>query len=306
MDSKLARSCQGGNTAPLANNTLQSDKWVCTLFTNEPPIWDETKCKYLAYGRETCPKTGREHWQAFVIFKNKILSRKTVQKTLHPTEKFFCEPMRGTLESNETYCSKAGQYTTHGTLPRQGARTDIASLVDAIVGGETTTDEIVLTNPAAFHAYGRTLERAEQIRMSRQYRTEMTQGLWIHGPTDRGKSHYAYKSSGYAMEDIHTQQGHDSWWDHYRQQPCVVLNEFRGQMPYSALLQLVDKWPYTVDRRYKGPIPFTSKLVIVTSPMTPEEVYRGMLSRNDSIAQLLRRFRVVHIDDLRREVDGEV
>jgi len=296
---ELARSRQGGNTAPLANNvSIQSKNWVCTLFTTEPPTWNAEICDYLAYGRETCPTSGREHWQTFVCFKRKVMSRKTVQKTLHPTEKFFCAPMRGTLAQNEAYCSKAGTYTSFGTLPEQGARHDISTATQDILSGKRTADDFVEEDPFLYDKCSKVLIRAEQIRMSRQYRTEMTRGIWIWGGTGTGKSHYAYTFSGYEMEDIYTHKCTSDWWDFYKQQPCVVLNDFRGQIPYGELLQIVDKWPYTVERRYVGPIPFTSKLVIVTSPMKPDEIYRGVLARNDSIDQLLRRFEVFHIDQL--------
>lgn len=312
MSKKLARSRQGGNTAPLANGTeqvervvqnsckdahFQSKNWIATLFTDEAPTWKEDTMDFLAYGKEVCPETGREHWQTFVCFKQKIMSRRTVQKSLHPKEKFYCNPMRGTLKQNEAYCSKAGEYTTFGTLPEQGARNDIRESVESVLSGKRSADELLVEDPDLYQRCSKTLIRAEQIRMSRQYRTEMTKGLWIVGGTGTGKSHYAYMMSGYSMEDIYTHQCGD-WWDFYRQQPCVVLNDFRGNIPYNDMLQMVDKWPYTVNRRYVGPIPFTSKLVIVTSPLTPEEAYRGVLARNDSIAQLLRRFEVKHIDEL--------
>lgn len=302
----LATSRQGGNTTPPGSSVrgtehYQTKNWVATLFAKEPPIFDPTAMQYLAYGREHT-KEGRQHWQIFVVFHCKKSSYKRVAACFHPTIRAHVEPMRGTIDQNEKYCSKEGEYTEHGTKPRPGTRTDIHTAVQSIIEGTTTADDVLEQNPDVYNRASRTLERAEQIRMGRMYRTEMTEGIWIYGPTGKGKTHWAYNMSGYTMDQIHTQQASDKWWDHYRQQPCVVLNEFRGQMQYGDLLQLVDKWPYNVDRRYKGPIPFTSKTVIITSPNPPHKVYKN-LDKGDSIAQLLRRFKVFHIDDLMKPQD---
>lgn len=309
MSKKLSRSCQEGNTAPpgpeneiIKHSTreahFQSKNWIATIYNEAEPTFNEATMDFLAYGAEVCPTTGRKHWQTFVCFKEKVQSRVKVQKALADGVKFYCNPMRGTLAQNEAYCSKEGSYTTHGTLPVQGRRNDIKERVESILTGKRSADDILVDDPEAYQRMSKTLIRAEQIRMSRQYRTEMTKGLWIVGGTGTGKSHYAYMMSGYSMEDIYTHQCGDGWWDFYRQQPCVVLNDFRGNIPYAEMLQMVDKWPYTVNRRYIGPIPFTSRLVIVTSPMTPQEVYKGVLQRNDSIDQLLRRFEVKTIEEL--------
>lgn len=303
MPPKLVRGPQGGNTEPPAKKvTIQSKNWTFTLFHDEPPGFNSTTMAYLAYGRETCPTTERVHWQGFVVFHTRMASVKNVQLALHPTIKMHVEAMRGNLEQNETYCSKEGSYTTFGTKPHPGARTDLAAAVGAIMDGKSA-DDFVIEDPMLYDRANRTLIRAEQLRMAREYRTEMTKGIWIYGPTGTGKSHWAFTFSGYPMDQIYVHQDMEkNWWDFYRQQPCVVFNDFRGQLPYSTILQLVDKWPYTVNRRYVGPIPFTSRLLIITSPMRPQDVYKGVLERDDSIDQLLRRFDVYHIDDIRLQL----
>jgi hypothetical protein len=71
------------------------------------------------------------------------------------------------------------------------------------------------------------------------------------------------------------------------------LNEFRGQLKFSTLLELVDKWPLNVPCRNKESVPFVSKKLIVTSSMVPEDVYRNVL--NDNMNQLRRRFKVKQV-----------
>jgi len=56
----------------------------------------------------------------------------------------------------------------------------------------------------------------------------------------------------------------------------------------------VDKYPYYVKRRNREPIPFTSKTVIVTSSMKPQDVYMN-LDDGDHLEQLTRRFKIVEM-----------
>ena len=81
----------------------------------------------------------------------------------------------------------------------------------------------------------------------------------------------------------------------YRQQDIVIINEFRGQIPYSELLDLIDKWPKTVKRRNREPVPFTSKHVIITSSLHPKDVYKN-LSQTDKMDQLYRRIILHKLD----------
>jgi len=117
----------------------------------------------------------------------------------------------------------------------------------------------------------------------------MTKGIWIYGPTGRGKSHEAFQGFSPSTHYLYTDDG--GWWDGYVGQETVIINDFRGKIPYDYMLQLIDKWPFNVRRRNREPFPFTSKRVIITSSLSPEDVYHNR-EENDKIEQLLRRLEV--------------
>lgn len=199
------------------------------------------------------------------------------------------EPMKGTLEDNERYCSKEGELITIGEKPKQGRRTDLEDLAKQVKEGKPVA-EILLENPQAYHQYGRTLEKLEDVAKQSSTRSQMTEGLWLWGPTGCGKSHRAFAnflpSTHYVvpLED-------KGWWDSYAGQATVILDDFRGSISYATLLRMVDKYPFTVPRRGRTPAQFVSTLVIVTSSLPPEAVYHN-LAEKDSLTQLYRRFKV--------------
>lgn len=179
-----------------------------------------------------------------------------------------------------------------GERPAQGERTDLARAVQDVKDG-SSVDTIAFTNPTLFHQYGRTLERVEEIRNRKRFRTEMTKGYWIWGETGVGKSHVAFENFDPEVDYV-LNLDDNGWWEGYTGQHRVILNDFRGQLTYSTMLQLVDKWPHSVKRRNRAPMPFVSKEVIVTSSLPPEGIYKN-LAQGDHLAQLLRRFEVIHM-----------
>lgn len=239
---------------------------------------------YAIYGKEVAPTTGTKHLQGYIYFRNPR-SLKAVIKLLKGSHVAIA---KGSSPANAGYCKKDNDWKEYGSPPQQGARGDLLALKDSIVNGKRV-DEIVIENPGAFHQYGRTLDRIETVSLRKKFRTEMTKGLWYYGPTGTGKSHEAFKN--YHPDNCYIYNTETKWWDGYRQQETVIINDFRGELPYNYLLQLVDKWPMNVPIRGKEDVPFTSKTVIITSSLGPEEVYVNR-NRSDGIEQLHRRFEV--------------
>lgn len=259
---------------------------VWTSFNDSPPEWEPEKMRYLCYGTEVCPTSGKKHYQGYVYWLNPRGYRATCKKW-----KCWVRPSKGTPAQARAYCIKDGTYVEFGTLPQQGKRSDLDDLAQKILRGEKSVEDVLVEEPMTYHMYGRTLNALEDVAMRKKYRTEMTTCKWYVGPTGVGKSHAAFQ--GYSPETHYKVTLKDKgWWDGYRQQETVIINDFRGSIDYDELLNIIDKWPHSVPRRGREPMPFTSKNVIITSPMTPEEVYCRRHYKDD-IAQLLRRIEVI-------------
>lgn len=251
--------------------------------------------QFMAWGREICPKSGKPHDQCFVYFIN---PRSTGKRALNDIGNMFgpihcfAAKMEGGFMHNEAYCSKDGKYQELGQKPRQGARDSLDEVKDMILKGEMTVDEVAVENPTFFHQYGRTLDRLESIALRKKFRTEMTEGIWYTGPSGAGKSHAAFE--GFSPETHYVKNLSEEWWDGYKGQETVILNEFRGQIPFSELLDLMDKWPKQVKWRCRESVPFLAKRIIITSIKDPRDVYKRQ--EGEPWEQFDRRCRVVTLE----------
>lgn len=261
--------------------------------------------KFIAYGKETCPTTGRAHDQGWMYFVNQRSSTKralnNIGKLLGGDKPAHVEPIRGTLRENESYCSKESECIKVGEEPAQGFRGDLKETVDRIVSGEIRPDDVLVNDPMSFHQYGRTFDRALVVGLRRQARKEQTKGIWYCGPTGSGKSHAAFTvsfgdSGPYDPSTHYVKNLQEEWWDGYTGQPVVILNEFRGEIKFSELLDLVDKWPKAVKWRNRESVPFLAKYVVVTCIKRPRDCYKNLDSM-ESWDQFDRRFEIRHLGE---------
>lgn len=253
--------------------------------------------KYMIGQQEIAPTTNKLHYQMYVKFKT--------TKRMSGIKKIFgsdvhCELRKGTETQAIHYCTKketrkeGTEHLFYGTQSEQGRRTDLEEIAHALSNYETSVDRIIEEDPEKYHQYGRTLTKIEDLAMRKRFRTEMTKGIWYCGPTGTGKSHKAFEN--YSPSTHYLWNLNDKGWqDGYTQQETVIINEFRGEIKFSELLVLLDKWPHNLPRRGREPIPFTSKKIIITSCKTPEEIYTHSLTDNDKLNQLTERIQVIQL-----------
>lgn len=260
---------------------------------------NKTQVRFVAYGEEVCPTSGRKHHQCFVYFHN---LRSSSNKNLgvigaeFGSTHCYVKPMCGSFQQNEAYCAKEGSYTKLGDEPKQGFRGDLKESVDAILNGTIDADDIAVNDPTMYHQYGRTLRDVEAIALRRRWRTEQTLGVWMYGPTGVGKSHRQFE--GYDPKTHYIKNLNEDWWDGYKGQEVVIFSEFRGQVRFGELLDLMDKWPKSVKWRGREPVPFLAKKIIITSSKHPSELYANC---DDSLSQLYRRCEIIKIENMEQK-----
>ena len=182
---------------PSKSHSFVVTNWNC----NEEAFYEKlvtppSQVRFIAWGLEHAPSTGKPHHQAYVYFHN---ARSTSKRNCATIGKMFgdihcnVECMLGSFQHNESYCSKEGQLNKFGDEPKQGLRGDLNETRDLILDGTLTADDVCAQDPSTFHQYGRTLDRLESIALRKKFRTEMTKCTWYTGPSGAGKSHKIFE-----------------------------------------------------------------------------------------------------------------
>ncbi len=96
---------------------MKSRLWCFTNFRldfNYEKLIEAGKVKYVKYGVETCPSTGRVHHQGMVWLKGQCGSFKNMGNMLAGSH---VEPCKGSWDENDDYISKDGETHEYGVAP---------------------------------------------------------------------------------------------------------------------------------------------------------------------------------------------
>lgn len=273
--------------------SYQCKRWTFTSFDEVPPEWDPSWMGYLLCGREICPETGRQHWQGYLELLKK--STLTGLKARPQWESMHLEAAKGDFESNFEYCTKEGEWLEDGEPMQQGKRTDLSALAQGILSGTLSVRDVLEENPHAYHVYGRTLDRLED-------ELQLTGGRgawappnvrWYWGPTGLGKSRSAMQEALAISPMVYRHSWEDKgWWDRYRGEKAVILDEFRCQIPFHQLLTWLDGYEISMPRRGRPPRPFLATDIWITSSKHPRDCY-DKEKLGEDVSQLLRRITTV-------------
>jgi len=275
------------------------------------------RCDYLVFGKEI-GEQGTPHLQGYTEFPNPM-SWDAFNKTLGFKKGGIwarCATRQGTAREAAGYCKKGtcedkpeeswsvfyeNPHETwngeqFGECSNQGRRTDFEAVMNEIRSGKKRTRDVLLENPMFYHQYGRTMNTLEDETQEDKWRTEMTEGFWYYGPTGTGKSHALFAGDfPYDPNTCYVYPWDGCWWDGYRGQETVLINEFRPDrsqhMRFETLLELADRWPFKVPRRGRPPTPFLAKRILISTSRSIVDTFpEKELEGGDSLCQLLRRF----------------
>lgn len=250
---------------------LKTRLWCFTNYDldfNYQELIDADKCRYVAYGLETCPTTGRKHHQGFIWFKNPRGSIKGVANMLG---KCHVEPARGRLQDNEKYCSKEGKLVEFGEKPTQGRRSDLAEMMEAVADGVSELD-LAEQNPQLWCMYGKRLKEYRMLKQPR--RTWKTQVFVFWGASGTGKTRAAWAEGGPDMDDVSFCNG---FIVGYTNAEAVLFDDFRWgdwDKPHkrherTTFMQLLDRYGKTVNVK-NGRAQWNPRRIFITTNINPE------------------------------------
>lgn len=123
--------------------------------------------------------------------------------------------------------------------------------------------------------------------------TEMERECVVYwGRSGTGKSRRAWVEAGL---DAYPKDPRTKFWDGYRGQEHVVIDEFRGAIDIGHVLRWLDRYPVNVEIKGSATT-LKAKKIWITSNLSPKEWYPGL--DPDTLTALLRRLKVTHFDCL--------
>jgi len=226
---------------------------------------------FIAWALETCPTTGRPHFQAYAY--GQKMSRKAWANKFGKSHTKFCD---GSLQQNEIYCSKQGKLKKLGVEPMgSGHRRDleqIKELCDTLPAGQNVMD--LATDVDSFAVciqYKRGLEAyvANKRRRAIQGNHDAPDVIFITGPSRSGKSRYVRE-----LEPDLFQAPHESWRDGYDLQEAVLYDNLEPDSIHVRnrvqFLQEIDRYPIQVP--FKGGfLCWKPKRIYITSTYTMDD-----------------------------------
>lgn len=284
--------------------------YTFTNFDLRDSYQEHFNAKYVAWGLETCPTTGRQHHQGWISFENQR-SFQAVRKLMAP---MHIEPMRGSIAENDTYCSKEGTLTEEGIKPiknTDNGREEKQRWARARqLARENRLEEI---DDDLFIRYQNSFKMIAKDNMTEPEPCD-AECYWIFGPTGTGKSHLVWdnwpKGYRHTMADVKFMEGYQPM--NPKHQECVIMEEMS---PYKVkwgdfLKGLADKWPYNAN--VKGSCVFIRpKIIVVTSNYTIRDIWGDPAT----YLPLERKFKQLHktrkeqkLEDLlllENEINGE-
>ena len=249
---------------------------VCAQWADAPGVG------YLVAQLERAPTTGALHIQGYVEF----TERKTIGsiKDLFETGRIHLERSRGTWEQNREYCTKeetreAGPWE-YGTHLAQGRRSDLGDVAGMVIAGSSFAD-IARAHPTTWIRYGKGIVslRAAVLDQPRNWPADVH--VFI-GPTETGKSRTAHAEGGESIYVLCDPAG--KWWDGYAGQDTVIIDDYRGEIGFTYLLKLLDRYPMQVQTK-GGWTNLSAHTWFITSNLEIEDWYGA----NIDIAPLRRR-----------------
>lgn len=269
----------------------RSRNWCFTAISEHDHLirlWDQElqrkDFKYLIFGRERCPTTGRMHLQGYVEFENaKTLNG--VKAALECGNGIHLEKRRGTVTQAIEYCKKDGDFFEKGDPsmePAAGGQLEKDRWTRARRNAEEgkydeIDDEIYIKHFSAI----------KKIRSEAIQKPETLNGHfvneWLYGPSGSGKSQTARIENPGAYD----KDPKERWWDGYNGEDVVIIDDFDKYQKAQGgdIKRWADRYPFPAAIK-GGYMQIRPKKIVVTSQYHPNQIWDDQ----ETLDAITRRF----------------
>lgn len=254
--------------------------WSFTL--NHPTAQDDAyllllqeEVEYLVYQLE-CGENGTPHYQGCMGFKAQRRFA-GVKKLIPRSHLSVTRNVSAALEYCQKLDTRIGDAPViYGTLPHatQGRRSDLEETFDDISGGMSIA-QAAQEHASTFARYGRGI--LHTIHLQSEPRSAPTRVFVFHGPSGSGKTRTALERFETPYKTLAFARKGTAWFDGYEPEyhQTVVVDDFYGQLAWSQLLQMCDRYAHRVETK-GGMVNFKPKTIIFTSNSPIHDWYKKM------------------------------
>lgn len=258
--------------------------WLGTLYEWTVPTDIADPLVWLRGQQERCPTTGRLHHQVIAGFKK-------------PQRLASVKSKVGVGHWEITRSQSADNYVWKEETRVEGSQFELGS-------------KPIRRNSE--HDWGKVLELAKEGKISeipadlqvRYYRTLVSIAAdyerpvanvkvvnVFHGTTGTGKSRRAWEEAG---SNAYPKDPRTKWWDGYRGEENVIIDEFRGSIDISHMLRWLDRYPTRVERK-GSTVVLRATTFWITSNLAPDQWYSELDSETKD-ALLRRLTNIIHFN----------
>jgi len=243
----------------------QNRYWILTIPASDYAFPDELP-NGVAYliGQLERGESGFEHWQLLVHFERtvRLAQVKRIFGSTTHAEKAVARAAEEYVTKDDTRID--GPFCLGQPKHRRNVATYWDAIWDAAKQGdmESIPASVRVQNYNALRKIGGDFARPEPM----ERRVDC-----FYGPTGTGKSRRAWDEAGW---DAYPKDPNTKFWDGYRGEKHVVIDEFRGRIDISHILRWLDRYPVNVE--IKGSVvPLRAERIWITSNLPPSLWYPG-------------------------------
>jgi len=260
----------------------QARYWLLTIPHADFTPYLPPQCQSLRGQLESGEGTGYLHWQLVASFKTKV--------RLAGVKRIFGD----TCHAEPSRSAAADAYVWKDETAVEGTRFELGT--KAIRRGNSEDWDAVRDNakrgrlddiPGDIYVryYGNLkricTDNLEPVAVEREV-------IVYWGPTGTGKSRRAWAEAGI---QAYPKDPRTKFWDGYRGQDNVVVDEFRGDIDIAHLLRWFDRYPVIVEVKGSSVV-LNAKKIWLTSNLDPRQWYPNL--DEETKAALFRRLTIVH------------
>lgn len=223
---------------------------------------DKELLRYVVFGIESCPTTGRRHFQGYAQF-TKALGLRSIKAIFGRAVHVEIQQAEKDSDAIE-YCKKDGVFFEYGTPCSQGRSREADVLLQIVKDGGDMRAVLAEATGHGWCQYNKGLERAMRLTIPpRSVDAPPTVRIYW-GPAGVGKSRTAYE------EGCAKLKWRDPFCINYHGQRKVVFDDFNpGAMTRTDFLNITDRYPMQVEVKGDA-IEWSPELIIFTSNFDPD------------------------------------